>query len=315
MSVHLFLISLLFLFHPQFGGGQCGCEDKPQINILAVVNGTKITKQELGSAAQNRVSELQNEAIKAREVELDKQINRLLLEAEAKMRGISSEQLLQFEVVSKVQDPTDAEVRAFYNERKERIPGDFKTAKPQIISFLRTERERVEARKFANALRLAANVTVFEHNVTPPANEDDLNRVYAKVRGRSVTSRDIEKSLSSLIFKIQEQVYETRKQDLELRINDLLLEQEAKRQNTTPALLLANAVRSKLPIITDQQAKTFYEQHKAEVREDFDKVKFQIIEYLIGQEQQKLSTAFAAQLRKNAAVQIYLTPPEPAKQP
>ena len=310
----LLLLNLFLVFAPQFGGGQCGCEDKPQINILAVVNDTKITKQELGSAAQNRVSELQNEVIKAREVELDKQINRLLLEAEAKMRGISSEQLLQFEVVSKVQDPTDTEVRAFYDERKERIPGDFKTVKPQIISFLRTERERVEATKFANALRLAANVTVFERNVTPPANEDDLNRVYAKVRGRSITSRDIEKSLSALIFKVQEQVYETRKQDLELRINDLLLEQEAKRQNTTPALLLAKAVRSKLPIITDQQAKEFYKQHKADVREDFDKVKFQIIEYLIGQEQQKLSTAFAAQLRQNAAVQIYLTPPEPLKQ-
>ena len=312
MSVHLLVVNLLFLF-PQFGGGLCGCEEKPQINILAVVNGTKITKQELGSAAQNRVSELQNEVIKAREVELDVQINRLVLEAEAKMRGISSEQLFQFEVASKVAVPTDAEVKAFYTERRERIPEDFKTAKPQIVALLRSQRERLEAAKFANALRSAANVTITQQSVTPPANEDDLNRVFARVRGRSITSRDIEKSLSSFIFSVQEQVYLIRKQDLEQRINDLLLEQEAKKQNTTPAILLANAVRAKLPIITDQQAKAFYEQNKAKVREDFDKVKFQIIEYLIGQEQQKLSAAFAAQLRQNAAVQIYLTPPERPK--
>ena len=95
-----------------------------------------------------------------------------------------------------------------------------------------------------------------------------------------------------------------------MRINDLLLEQEAKRLNKTPAVLLTNAIRSKLPIITDQQARAYYDANKAKLNGDFERVKLQIVEFLTLQEEQKLSIAFAQELRQAAAVQIYLTPPE-----
>lgn len=287
----------------------CGCEDKPQVNTLAVVNGVKITKQELGSDAQNRISLLQNEVIKARSAELDLQINRLLLEAEAKRRGITSEQLLQLEIATRVPEPTEAEARAFYDERKKRMAEDFKTARPKIIALLKTERERLAALKLAAELRAAANIVLVNQNVTPPTNEEELNRVFARVNGRNITSRDIEANLRPLIFKVQEQVYAARKDDLDLRINDMLLEQEAKRQNVSPAILLARAIKPKLPIITDQQAKAFYDQNKTNLHGNFAKVKFQIIQFLMQREEDKLSKAFAAELRQNSAVQIYLTPP------
>src|SRR5690349_21725828 len=97
----LFLLVSLIFQMPQFGGA-CGCEDKPQVNILAVVNGVKISKQELGGETQNRVNQLQEEVIKARNAELDRQINSLLLETEAKRRGVTSQKLLQLEVSDKV---------------------------------------------------------------------------------------------------------------------------------------------------------------------------------------------------------------------
>jgi parvulin-like peptidyl-prolyl isomerase len=122
-------------------------KDKPQVNILAVVNGVKITKQELGSDAQNRISQLQNEVLKAREAELELQINTMLLEAEAKRRGLTSAQLVQLEVVGKVIEPTEAEAEEFYKQRKERIPEDFKTVKANIILLLKAERERFEGTK------------------------------------------------------------------------------------------------------------------------------------------------------------------------
>jgi protein-disulfide isomerase len=304
------ILNLFLAFTLQFGGGACGCEDQPQVNTLAVVNGTKITKQQLGTDAQNRITQLQAEVIKAREAALELEINRLLLEAEAKRRGITPEQLLQLEVIDKVPQPTEAEVQALYNESKKHIRGDFKTVRPQIIALIRAENERLEVLRFAGALRSAANLVVVNPNVTPPANEEELDRVFVTVNGRRITSRDIEESLLALIFRVQQQVYEVRKQDLDLRINGLLLEQEAKTRNTTPEALLASEVRSKLPIITDQQARSFYEENKARIREDFDKVKYLVIQYLLAQEEQKLSTTYANRLRENAAVQIYLAPPE-----
>lgn len=310
MTFCLLLFHLLFFFAPQ-SGGACGCEDKPQVNTLAVVNGVKITKQELGSDAQNRISLLQNEVIKAREAQLDLQINSMLLEAEAKMRGLTSAQLVQLEVVGKVVQPTEAEAEEFYKQRKERIPDDFNKVKADIITLLRSERERFEALKFAAALRNTANISVTTSTATPPANELELNRIFARVNSRTITSRDIEESLKPLIYIVQEQVYALRQQDLDLRINDMLLEHEAKRLNTTPAAVLSNAIRAKLPIITDQQARAYYDANKAQINADFDKVKLQIVALLSQQEEQKLTQAFAAQLRANAAVQVYLTPPEP----
>jgi protein-disulfide isomerase len=305
MFLNLFL-ALIF----QFGGGACGCEDKPQVNTLAVVNGIKITKQQLGSEAQNRITQLEAEVIKARNAAVDLQINSILLEAEAKKRGLTAEQLLQLEVFDKVPKPSDAEAQIFYDERKQQIGKDFKSVRADIISFLKTEGERAEAVRFAGALRSAAKITVVNPNVTPPTNLEELDRVFVTVNDRPITSREIEESLLPLIFITQEQVYEVRKEDLDQRINELLLESEAKAKNTTPTALLTNEVRSKLPIITDQEARIFYEANKAKINRDFDQVKFTIIDYLLTAEQKKLSAAYAAKLRENAAVQIYLTPPE-----
>ena len=39
----------------------CGCEDKPLPDVLGVVNGVKITKQDLSPETRSRVGELQRE--------------------------------------------------------------------------------------------------------------------------------------------------------------------------------------------------------------------------------------------------------------
>jgi len=306
MSVFLPTVILTWMF--QFGGA-CGCEDKPQVNTLAVVNGVKIVKQELGSEAQNRITQLQGEVIKARETELNRQVNNLLLETEAKKRGLTSQQLLQLEVIAKVPEPTEAEIEAFYKERKQHIVEDYKTARPHIATFLKSEHEQLEALRLSNSLRASANLVVLIPNVTPPASEADFDRVFVTVNGQPITSRKIEEALMPLIYRVQKEVYNVRRHDLDLRINDMLLDQEARRRNTTPAAILTSEVRSRLPIITDQQARAFYDQNKEKIREDFKVVKLQILELLTAQEEQKLTSAFASRLRENAAVQIYLTPP------
>jgi hypothetical protein len=95
-----------------------------------------------------------------------------------------------------------------------------------------------------------------------------------------------------------------------MKINDLLLEQEAKRLGTSPKALIDQNVRMRVSIITDEQARAFHNEHKKSLPGDFSDVKFQIVQFLLQQEQQKLSLAYAEQLRRASAVQMYLTPPQ-----
>ena len=288
----------------------CGCEDKPQLNVLAVVNGTKITQQDLGIDTRTQVSLAQDTVIAARNRELAVQINKALLDAEAKRRGLTSAKLIELEVSAKVPEPTEAEARAFYEQNKVRLGRDFKKVKKEIVAQLESEREVLRAIEFSNALRLAAQVAVADQQVTPPANEADLARVFATVNGVNITSLNIEQSLLPLIFQVQQQVYAIRKRDLDLKINDLLLEEEAKRLGTTPKALLDQNVRAKAPIVSEERARAFYNEQKTKLSGDFSEVKFQIMQYLQEEEERKLSTAYADELRKAAAVQIYLTEPQ-----
>ena len=289
----------------------CGCEQKPQINVLAVVNGVKITKKDLSIDTMTQVNAVQDAVIVARSQALDQLVTKTVLDAEAKRRGLTVAKLLELELTAKVKEPTEADARAFYEENKTDRGRDFKSAKNDIIAHLKSERQATRAKEFANALRVAAQVSVAEQQVTPPASEADLARVFATVNGVNITSLDIEQSLLPLIFQVQKQVYAIRKRELDLKINDILLEEESKRLQTTPSALIYQNVRAKMAIPSEEQVRAFYETNKAKFNGEFAEVKVQIFQYLLEVEQQKLVAAYAEQLRKGAAVQIYLTEPQP----
>ena len=287
----------------------CGCEDKPLPAVLAVVNGVKIAPADLGAETTERVRQRQIEVIKARERELDLQINSLLLEAEAKKRGVNTTKVIEDEIVSKVTEPTDAEAQAFYDQNKERIQSPFADVKGQIVSYLREQRQRDLAAKLAERLRAAAAVKTNVATVTQPATPADRARVFATVNGKNITSGDIEDSLRPLVFSVQEEVYNLRKRALDLKINDILLEAEAqKRKVTTGALLDAEV---KPAAVTDADAQKFYDENKERINGDFAQVKPQIVEYLQQQARQKANTDFANRLRAAAAIQTFLAEPVP----
>ena len=300
----LLLVSTAFSQTPN-----CGCEQKPQLNVLAVINGIKITQDNLSIDTRTQVSLAQETVITARAQQLNLLINKTLLEAEAKRRGIDSATLLLLEVNARIAPPTEAEARALYEQNKDRIKRSFGSVKNDIIAQLKSERESVRASQFANALRTAAHVSVSELPVTPPANEADLARVFATGIGMNITSQDIEQSLLPLIFRVQQQVYTLRKRDLDIRINDLLLAQEAKRLGTTPKALIDLNVRTKVPIPSEEQARAYYKERKDQLEGSFSKLQLQIMQFLQEQESQKWFAAYAEELRKGAAVQIYLTAP------
>jgi len=287
----------------------CGCEQKPQLNVLAVVNGVKITQRDFSIDTRTQVSLAQETVITARAQELSRQINQMLFVAEAKKRGLPKETLLVLEVRARVPEPTEAEARAFYEQNKNRIRRSFGDVKKDILDQMRTERQNVRAFQYLNSLRAGAQIKLSDTQVTPPADEADLARVFATVNGVNITSEDIEKELLPLIFMVQQEVYKIRKRDMDIRINDLLLEQEAKRLGTTPKALIDLHVRTRVHIVSEEQARAYYKEQKDVFKGNFSEHKFQIMQFLQGQESEKVLAAYAEELKKGAAVQVYLIPP------
>src|ERR1044072_3486779 len=231
MMKHLFALLIVFAIYAPLAAQKvedCGCEDKPLPEVLSVVNGVKITKQDLSAETRSRVDQLQQQIMEARRRELDLQIDSMLLESEAKKRGVSPSQVIKDEVITKVQGPTDAEVQAFYDKNKATIKAELKDAKNDIVEYLRYQRQQEEAQKLAERLRAAAQVKVLGK---PSTNGADRARVLAVVNDKQITSGDIENSLRPLIFNVQEEVYALRKQDLDLKVNDALLTQEAQKKD------------------------------------------------------------------------------------
>jgi len=89
-------------------------------DVLAIVAQVRITRNEVAEPIQEKVQELYRQVIEMRNRELQIQINSRLVEAEANKRGMTAAAVLEQEVMAKVEQPTEAEARAYYDQNKAR---------------------------------------------------------------------------------------------------------------------------------------------------------------------------------------------------
>jgi protein-disulfide isomerase len=279
-------------------------------DVLAVVNGVKIGSKEIDDALGDKIQELQQSVSEARKRELNLQINSLLLEAEAKRRSMTTGKLLEAEIVNKATEPTETEARAFYDQNKAKIGAEWSAEmKDQIVGYLREQRQQELAKKFADTLRAGAQVKLNVAEATPPATPADRARVFATVNGASVTSAMVEDTIKPLVYSVQRQVYILRKQQLDTRINDILLTQAAQKRQVGPEVLLQTEIAAKIKPVTETDARQFYDQNKERINGDFEKTKPQIVEYLQQKQHEDLESALVKQLRSGATIQNFLREP------
>ena len=288
-------------------------EDEAQVlpEVIAEVGGQKITVKEIEEPIMVRVNELKRQVKEARQHELYLQINTRLLETEAKRLGKSTTALINEEVVAKVKEPTETEAQSFYNQNKERIRQDFETVKPQVIAYLRDERQRDEAKKLADRLRATGKVVINnQQNTASPNTATERTRVLATVNGQAITVGDIEETLRPFIFNVQTEIYKLRKQQLDAKINDMLLEREAAARKITAAALLEGEITAKEKKVTDEDARAFFEAHKQEVGGEFAQQKDRVMIYLQERESRQAEVAFAERLRSATSLKLFLKEPE-----
>ncbi len=165
MKISLVLCLPLFLALPKASF----CQAAPQASSgdpVATVAGQPISEEELQETLGPQQSmQLRMQEYETKSKALDSLIRLKLVQAEAKKRGISAEKLIEQEVESKVADPTDGEVEAYFWGQN-RAGATFEEVKEQYRASLKQLKLQKARQVYADSLRAKIDVAVL---LRPPS--------------------------------------------------------------------------------------------------------------------------------------------------
>lgn len=254
------------------------------------------------------VEGIDKEIEEMRRTALEDQIGTYLLEAEAKKRKVTLQQLLDTEVNSRITPPTEAEMKAFFDSNRAQIgTDDYNSVRPQIVEYLRQQSVQKQVGELVNRLRMTTPVTM---GSDPNAANATPATVLATVGGRTITKGYLEERLKPYVYKRRMEIFADELAALNYKIYETLLSAEAKRRNTTPEEFFRTEVAAKVKQPTDADVAKFYEENKARIQGDLPSLREQISKFLLQQEQRRLVFELNQRLRASANLQVLLTEPE-----
>jgi protein-disulfide isomerase len=131
----------------------------------------------------------------------------------------------------------------------------------------------------------------------------------AELNGVQITVDEVDKSIGAPLMKLQEQVYNMRRQKIDALINEKLLANEAQKRGVSVQALLDAEVTSKVGLVTEQEIEDFYQKNKSQIRGELDAVKEQIRGTVQNQKLAGQRNAFIQSLRSQSNVVINLKAP------
>lgn len=150
--------------------------------VVAVINGKEYTLDDVDNKVRPQLMDLAKQRAEKehqiRQQGLEQILAEALVGAEAKKRGLPEEQLVQQEVQARATPPTEAEMKAFYEQNKAQINKPFDAVKTQLQQYLQNQKNQRAFDEFLNSLRAAAQVKLD----LPPA---DLPKVDVAATGPS----------------------------------------------------------------------------------------------------------------------------------
>jgi protein-disulfide isomerase len=176
-SLKFALLVLTCFFYAEVGSAQNTDAPKSK-QPVATVGGQAIYEDELLSTVQGQLFPLRNQEYEIKRRALDNLIERKLLEAAAKKKGIETEKLLAQEVDFKVPEPGDAEIQAYYLAQKDRLNRPFDEVKPQLSQSLKQAKIQQARQDYLKSLRSGNEVVVL---LSPPKMQVGYDP--ARVRG------------------------------------------------------------------------------------------------------------------------------------
>ena len=132
---------------------------------VALVGGQAIYEDDLIASVQAQILPLRRQEYEVKRRALEKLIEQKLLEAAAKKEGVTTENLLQEEVDAKAQEPTEAELQAYYLGQKDRFNRPLDEIKEQLRQTLKQAKIQQAREDYAKSLRAGTDVIVL---LAPP---------------------------------------------------------------------------------------------------------------------------------------------------
>jgi protein-disulfide isomerase len=153
-----------------FGQGNAAPESPQPVVIF---NGQPIYEQDYLKDDQTQLRNMRQQVYAVEMRGLHKVLDKRLIEAEAKRKGMTADQLFQAEIVAKVADPPEDKVKEYYMQRQSQYKGQpFETVKDQIQRGMKdVEIQKVEGIYVQGLLQKAAVNGEISFMLPPPMEE------------------------------------------------------------------------------------------------------------------------------------------------
>lgn len=147
-----------------------------------------------------------------------------------------------------------------------------------------------------------------------PAADPSAETVVAQVGETRITLGELDGQIADEIARQRAQfesaLFDTRRQALDRRVSDLVLEAEAKARGVAVDALIEAEVKSKIAVPGDAEVAAFYEQYKGQMEgAPLEQMAPRIKEYLGEQQREKLQRDLMGELRKKHGAKVLLQPP------
>lgn len=131
----------------------------------------------------------------------------------------------------------------------------------------------------------------------------------AEVNEEAITAEEVRRALGAKLSKLEEQIYNLKRDELEGRIAERLLAQEATKRGIPVAALLDAEVTAKAGQVTEKEIEDFYQANKGRLRGDGADIRQKIRAQLQEQKLTAQRDLFEQSLRSKAKVVVRLQPP------
>lgn len=219
-------------------------------DVIATATGHQFKVSDLSAEALDAMAKFPAYMSSIRSQMLAQTLGEMLIETEAKARGITPDALLQLQTKA-IKDPTPAEIKAVFDSNADRLTGKtFEEVKPQIIAFLRRDPEDKAIKTFVDSLAA-------KYKVTYPK---DVNGVGLKptdnliaFTGGTYTDKEFEDENKLTLYVVEADFFDNLNAAAEDTVFNAIVVDEAKALRMDSGALIAQEITSKMKDYTDEE--------------------------------------------------------------